>query len=86
VQAAGTYTLAVRVAANGTGGTFHIEVNGSDKTGPLTIPNTGGWQQWQTVTKTGVSLSAGVQAVRVVLDSNGPIGFVGNLNYLDFGL
>jgi predicted Rdx family selenoprotein len=83
VQSAGMYTLAVRVAANGTGGTFHIEVNGIDKTGPLTIPNSGGWQQWQTVTKTGVSLSAGVQVLRVVLDRNGPSNFVGNLNYLD---
>jgi hypothetical protein len=73
----------MRVAANGTGGTFHIEVNGIDKTGPVTIPNTGGWQQWQTLTKTGVSLNAGVQVLRVVLDTNGPINFVGNLNYID---
>jgi len=82
VSTAGTYTLEFRVAASGAGGTFHLEVNGSDKTGPLTIPNTGGWQSWATVTKTGVSLAAGQQAWRVVIDSAGPTGVVGNFNLL----
>jgi len=27
-------------------------IYGVDKTGPLTIPNTGGWQTWQSTTKT----------------------------------
>ena len=31
--AAGTYAIDVRLASNGVGGTFHIEVNGVDKTG-----------------------------------------------------
>ena len=35
-------------------------MNGTNVTGPLTIPNTGGWQAWQTVT-TPVTLSAGQQ-------------------------
>jgi len=42
----------VRVASAGQGGTFHIEVDGVDKTGPLTVPDTRGWQSWGTVTKT----------------------------------
>ena len=57
VAAAGTYAIDVRVASNGAGGTFHIEVNGVDKTGPMAVPNTGGWQVWKTVTKTGVALA-----------------------------
>ena len=69
--------------ANGTGGAFHIEVDGIDKTGPLTIANTGGWQQWQTITKTGISLNAGAHVLRIVLDTNGPINYVGNVNYID---
>jgi probable HAF family extracellular repeat protein len=82
VTAAGTYKLTARVAAEGSGGTFHVEVNGVDKTGPITIPNTGGWQKWTTtVTKT-VTLAAGTQVFRVVLDSNGPTGAFGNLNYV----
>jgi len=42
VATTGTYDLDVRVAANGNGGTFHIEFNGVDKTGSMVIPNTAG--------------------------------------------
>jgi Carbohydrate binding module (family 6) len=82
VATAGTYNLDVRVASNGQGGTFHVEVNGVDKTGPITIPNTGGWWAWTTIRKTGVSLSAGQQTIRLVMDSIGTTGFVGNINWL----
>ncbi len=82
VQSAGTYTLSSRVASQGTGGTFHIEVNGVDKTGPIAIPNTGGWQMWLTVTKSGVALSAGEQIIRLVLDTNGTTGLTGNFNWI----
>lgn len=82
VAAAGTYDIDVRVASPGTGGTFHLEVNGVDKTGRLTVPNTGGWQTWTTVRKSGVTLSAGPQVWRLVMDTNGATTAVGNFNYL----
>jgi glucose/arabinose dehydrogenase len=82
VTAAGSYTFEARVAAAGAGGTFHVEVNGSNVTGPMSIPNTGGWQNWTTIVKTGISLPAGRQTLRVVLDANGSSGVFGNLNYL----
>ena len=50
----------------------------------MTIPNTGGWQNWQTLTTTGVSLSAGQQVMRIAMDTNGATGAVGNFNYLKF--
>jgi len=81
VGASGTYTLTARVAANGPGGTFHVEFGGVDKTGSLTIPNTGGWQSWVDVTAA-VTLSAGVQSMRFVEDANGSTGIFGNLNYI----
>jgi phosphatidylserine/phosphatidylglycerophosphate/cardiolipin synthase-like enzyme len=84
VATAGTYTLDVRVASIDAGGTFHIEVNGVDSTGPLTIPNTGGWFSWTTIRRTGVSLGAGQQVIRVVMDGNGATGFVGNFNWFRF--
>ncbi|MGB7925676.1 MAG: kelch repeat-containing protein [Pyrinomonadaceae bacterium] len=84
VQTAGTYTLESRVASNGVGGTFHVEFNGVDKTGAIAVPNTGGWQNWQTVTTNNVSLSAGQQVMRIAMDTNGATGAVGNLNYLKF--
>jgi hypothetical protein len=82
VTTAGTYSLDLRVASNGAGGTFHVEVNGVNKTGTLTVPNTGGWQIFQTITKTGVTLAAGVQTIRVVMDGNSATtAGVGNMNW-----
>ncbi|MFH1319389.1 MAG: carbohydrate-binding protein, partial [Bacteroidota bacterium] len=81
VSTAGTYTVQTRVASNGNGGTFHIEFNGVDKTGPLTIPNTGGWQNWQTLSKT-VTLTQGQQVMKIVMDTNGATGSVGNINHI----
>jgi endonuclease/exonuclease/phosphatase family metal-dependent hydrolase len=82
VASTGTYSVAVRVASAGDGGTFHIEVNGVDKTGPLTVPNTGGWQTWVTLYKSGITLSAGTQTWRLVLDTNGSTGATGNFNWI----
>jgi hypothetical protein len=81
VATAGTYDLEVRVASAGAGGRFHIEVNGVDRTGALTVPNTGGWQTWSTLRTTGLSLSAGTQVWRVVMETNGATGAVGNFNW-----
>jgi hypothetical protein len=82
VISAGSYDLAVRVASAGAGGTFHIEVNGVDKTGPLTVPNTGGWQTWTTIRPPAIALSSGPQVWRLVMDSNGSTTAVGNFNYI----
>jgi hypothetical protein len=73
----------VPVALPFPGGTFHIEFGGSDKTGAISVPNTGGADTWQNVTRT-VSLSAGLQVMRVVMDSNGSAGWVTNLDYYTF--
>jgi len=83
VGASGTYTAVARVASSGSGGTFHIEFNGTDKTGPMRVPNTGGWQTYQDLTAR-VSLSAGVQSMRIVFDSNGSNGAIGNLSAVRF--
>jgi hypothetical protein len=83
VAAAGSYKLTARVAASGPGGTFHVEVGGANVTGPLSIPNTGGWQSWVDVVAT-VNLAAGTQSMRFVVDGLGSTGIVGNLNYLRF--
>jgi hypothetical protein len=59
-----------------------MEVDGVNKTGALTVSNTGGWQSWMTLNKTGVSLPAGQHVVRVAMDSTGAPGAVGNFNYI----
>ena len=71
VAAGGSYLLEARVASLGQGGTFHIESAGTNLTGALTIPNSGGWQAWTTVSKL-VSLAAGPQVLKVVFDTAGP--------------
>ena len=80
VASAGNYDLDFRVASGGSGGTFHVEVNGVDKTGPITVPNTGGWQTWVTVRRSAVALPAGTQVWRLVMDTNGATTAVGNFN------
>ncbi|HEX8635610.1 MAG TPA: carbohydrate-binding protein [Pyrinomonadaceae bacterium] len=72
ITAAGTYTLSLDVGASVTGQTFHVEFDGVDVTGPLTVPNTGSWSTFQTVTKTGVSLTSGQKVMRVVIDGSSP--------------
>ena len=81
VAAAGTYTLQARVAAPSAGGTFHVEFGGVNKTGPMTMPGTGSYQAWTTISKT-VTLSAGTQIMKVVFDAAGPSGSIGNLNWV----
>ena len=83
VSAAGTYLVTFRVASAGAGGTFHLEMNGTPVTGPITIPATGGWQAWQNVT-TPASLSAGSQVARLVMETGGPSGPVGNIGSMQF--
>lgn len=72
VATAGTYTLMLDVGATVAGQTFHVEFDGVDVTGPMTIPNTGNWSTFQTVSKTGVSLTSGQKVMRVVIDGSSP--------------
>jgi hypothetical protein len=81
VGEAGTYTVEFRVASAMSGGALHLEKDGVALTAVVSAPQTGGWQTWTTVTATGVSLSAGVQVLRVVFDG-GPF----NLNWIRFSL
>lgn len=82
VAASGQYTVRFNVASLGQGGTFHLELNGANVTGSLVIPNTGGWQSWQTLTST-VTLTAGPQKARIVMDGPGT-NAVGNLGAIEF--
>jgi RHS repeat-associated protein len=78
----GTRDLLVRVAAVGTGGSFHLELDGVNVSGALAVPDTGAWESFQTVVKTNVNVSAGTHVLRLVLDSNGASGYVGDFDWL----
>lgn len=79
VASTGTYTIDLRVAANGDGKTFHVEMDGADKTGPISVPNTGGWQNWKTVSVADIALISGQHVMRIAFDTD-----YMNLNYVEF--
>lgn len=79
IPSAGTYTAQFRVASYGAGGRFHLDANGVNVTGPLTVPDTGWWQSW-TVVSAPVTLRAGAQVLRLVMDSVSG-GAVGNFDW-----
>jgi titin len=84
VTAAGTYTFQARVASSGAGGNFHLEINGVNISGTITVPNTGSSSTWQTISKTGVNLPAGTFVLRVAFDTNPSGGSTGNFNWFKF--
>ena len=83
VGAAGTFSVGFRVASSGTGGTVHLTVDGTDVSGPIALPDTGGWGVWQTFTKSGVSLPAGTHVLTLVVDANGSGGTAADINWID---
>jgi len=93
VATSGTYSLDFRVAQKAAGGQMHVEVDGTNLTGVVSVPNTGSWSTWQTITVTGLNLTAGQHVVRLSFDTNANDNpgvanqqFVANLNWLRFNL
>ena len=85
VATAGAYTVTFRVAAGAavgsSGGSFHIQnSSGTNLSGEVNVPGTGGWQTWTNVTAN-VTLPAGQQTLGYYQDVG---GF--NLNYMTFAL
>ena len=77
-SAAGWYTVQYRVASIGTTGQVVLSQNSTDITAVTSVPNTGGWQTWRTITAR-VYLSAGAQNLTVFAKGG---GF--NLNWMSF--
>lgn len=69
IPTSGNYTLQVRVASPYSGGQLVLSKNGAD-VGVVAVPNTGGWQNWQTVSIT-VNLQAGQQDLSVYVRKGG---------------
>src|ERR1700723_1763560 len=80
VATAGTYAVSLRLAAPGavTDGLHIANSAGTNLSGNVTVPATGGYQTWTTVTVT-VTLPAGTQTLTVDQDHAG-----WNINYLAF--
>jgi len=77
VQNAGTYTVEYRVASIAATGQLQLQ-SGGTTLATTAVPNTGGWQTWQTVTAS-VTLAAGPQTLRVYAS-----GYDFNINWINF--
>ena len=77
VAAGGMYSLDLNVATPESNRKMHVTLDGKDITGPIRLPNTGGWNEWETVMNT-VQLQAGEHVLRVIFDRGGL-----NFNWID---
>ncbi len=78
VNSTSTYWAEFRVASSVTTGSFSLR-RGSTILANYTVPNTGGWQAWTTVSSS-VNLTAGAQTLRILATGSG-----WNINWLRFG-
>ncbi|WP_221409790.1 carbohydrate-binding protein [Pseudochryseolinea flava] len=77
IPSAGTYTIDYRVASQSGGGSLRLEqAGGANVFGSLTIPSTGGWQNWSTISHQ-VFLNAGQQQIAIAVPAGG-----WNINWL----
>jgi hypothetical protein len=71
VSSTGSYTVQYRVASQSGGGSIRLEKLGGGSTfGTISVPSTGGWQTWTTITQT-VQLTAGQQDIGLVAAAGG---------------
>ena len=84
-QESGIYRVEVRVASNGQGGSFRIDIDGTDATGMMTIPDTGGWGTWH-ILSAEVTLAHGAHDLRIagLKNSDANNGNIGNIDWLRF--
>ena len=84
VKQSGAYSLEIPVASNKKGGVFHLEIGGKNITTPIQIPDTGGWQILKLLRQEKIKLTKGRHVIRVVMDSKGPSGSTGDIDYFKF--
>jgi glucose/arabinose dehydrogenase len=79
VKQSGTYAVDLRIATQDVGKSMHLELDGVNITGSVSLPNTGSYQTWQSVTVNNLNLIAGTRVLRVAFDSDNI-----NFNYINF--
>ena len=80
VASTGNYDLDFRVACSGTGRTVSVSMDGTTIANNVAIPNTAGWQTWQTVTLKNIPLTAGKKVMRLTIGSTDYV----NVNFVEF--
>lgn len=84
VKETGTYRIEIPVASKKKGGDFHIEMNGKDVTGPISVPDTGSWQKLELITHRNVKLKKGRYLMKVSMDKKGDSGSIADIDYYKF--
>ena len=69
IQKSATYQVSFYVASSFDSGKMHLECDGKDITGTISIPNTSGFQKWEVIKKE-VKLDAGEHVLRLVFDGD----------------
>ena len=59
-------------------------IEGVDLTGPIRIPDTGGWTVLKMIAHKGVELKKGIHTIRAVMDEVGPSNSIGDIDYFKF--
>jgi endoglucanase len=77
----GTYTVSFRVASQSANAKFDVRNSDGTVLATITVPNTGGWQTWQTVTAN-VILPQGQQTLRLFSTAAQYNNW--NINWMDF--
>jgi peptidoglycan/xylan/chitin deacetylase (PgdA/CDA1 family) len=68
VLSTGIFEFTAYVATSQDGSTFHIEIDGTDVSGEVAVPNSGDWNEYTTVKGTTQSISAGSRILRFAID------------------
>lgn len=77
IPSSGTYNVQYRVSSPNNGGVIQLErAGGSPVYGSIGVPNTGGWQNWTSISHN-VNLSAGQQQIAIYVPTGGY-----NINWL----
>jgi len=80
-QQAGSYDLDFRVSQTDPGGKFHANIDGTNVTSTLSVPDTNSFNTFTTVRKR-VSIVSGQHVLRVAFDTNAPSGFVAGVDWI----
>jgi hypothetical protein len=79
IDSSAVYQFDLRYAASGSAAKFHLEIDGVGITPITSIPSTGSWTTWKTLTLNNVILQKGRHQLKLYIDK---AGF--NINYLKF--
>ncbi|MFC2137493.1 cellulase family glycosylhydrolase [Bacteroidota bacterium] len=84
VEESKNYNFEFRVASQDGGGKLNMLINDVATTNTITIPQTGGWQNWQSIEMTGIYLNEGENEIKLVFETGGyNLNYFQNIGYIE---